>query len=87
MRPFPLENALCNGGYGRVVSSLDVLQKFRELCVIMPDFWWPDDAGSLGVIPGMAYSRCVENKNKNDELASSRLEFSSFHSRGYPDLH
>lgn len=58
----PLEDALSNGGNGGVVPALDVLQKFCELDVVIPDFRWPNDTRSLGVISGKYVANVQANK-------------------------
>jgi len=47
----PLEYALRDGGHSGVVSPLDVFQKFCELGIVIPDFWWPNYPRGLGIIP------------------------------------
>jgi hypothetical protein len=52
MCSFPLKHTLGNGCHCGIVSPFNVLQKFGELGVVVPNFWRPDDSRSLCIIPG-----------------------------------
>lgn len=60
VRSLPFEHALGDGGHGGVVSPLDVLQKFCELGIVVPDFWWPNYPRGLRIIPAKLCVRCAE---------------------------
>jgi hypothetical protein len=47
------------------MSPLDVLQKFCELGIVIPDFWRPNDPGGLRIIPAKALSM-PRNESAND---------------------
>lgn len=44
---FPLLNALRNGCNSRIVSFFNHLERFRYSPVVVADFRWPADAGSV----------------------------------------
>lgn len=86
VRSLPLEHTLGDSSHSGVVSPLDVLQKLCELGIVIPDFWRPNNPRGLRIIPANMFS-ARRNRNISDRLTSFRSESSSFHSRGYPDLH
>jgi hypothetical protein len=65
VRSLPLKYTLRDGGHGGVMSPLDVLQKFCELGIVIPDFWRPNDPGGLRIIPAKALSM-PRNEGAND---------------------
>ena len=48
----PFEDALSDGGDGRIVALLYGFEGLCEIPIILADFWGPGDAGSIGVITG-----------------------------------
>lgn len=51
VRSLPFEHTLRDGSHGGVVPPFDVFQKFCELGVVIPDFWWPNDPRGLCIVP------------------------------------
>ena len=54
---FPFEDALSDGGDGRIVALLYSFKSFGEPPVVIANFGRPCDAGSIGVVAGWRWSR------------------------------
>ena len=67
VRSLPLEHPLRDRSHGGVVSSLDVLQKFCKLGIVIPDFWGPNDPRGLCVVPTTRSSQPGESTMQTTE--------------------